>query len=494
MRWLLLALLAVGAPAAASPRDWVGAHRAELLREYLPLLAIPNVASNRADIRRNADHILAMMARRGLNPRLLESEDGQAPPLLYGEWLVPGAERTLILYAHYDGQPVTPSAWTVTPPFEPRLFASPGHAIALPADPAAIRDDMRIYARSASDDKAGVFAILAAIDALRAEGGHPAFNLKLVFEGEEEAGSPHLAALLRRHRDLLRSDGWIIVDGPAHQSGPPQLALGVRGDVNLELTIYGPARPLHSGHYGNWAPNPAMMLARLLASMKDETGRVTIAGFYDDVVPLTAAERAAIAAVPQPDAMLRRELGLGWTEGGGAPLGELIMLPSLNINGMSSADVGERSRNVIPTIATAALDLRLVLGNTPDRQVGRVVQHIRRQGYEVLDHVPTMDERRRFPRIATVTRTAGYPAERTPLDHPLARGLAEAMRRNGPFVLLPGLGGSLPLHVIHQELGAPSVSLGLWNYDNNQHAEDENVRIGNLMDGIVLIAAVLRGG
>ena len=286
---------------------------------------------------------------------------------------------------------------------------------------------MRIYGRSASDDKAGVMAILAAVDVLRAEGRAPAFNLRIVFEGEEEAGSPHLAALLRRHRDLLRSDGWVIIDGPAHQSGPRQLSLGVRGDVNMEVTVYGPARPLHSGHYGNWAPNPALMLAELLASMKDETGRVTIAGFYDDVVPLSAAERAAIAAVPAPDAELRRELGLGWTEGGGAALTELINLPSLNINGLRSADVGERSRNVIPTAATAALDLRLVLGNTPARQIDRVVAHIRAQGYEVLDRAPTIEERRRFARIATVTHTPGYPAERTPLDHPFPQSVRRAL-------------------------------------------------------------------
>ena len=184
-------------------------------------------------------------------------------------------------------------------------------------------------------------AILAAVDALRAEGRAPGFNLKIVFEGEEEAGSPQSRRFAPPPSRTLRSDGWVIVDGPAHQSGPPQLSLGVRGDVNIEVSVHGPVRPLHSGHYGNWAPNPAMMLAELLASMKDETGRVTIAGFYDDVVPLTAAERAAIAAVPAPDAALRRELGLGWTEGGGAPLTELINLPSLNINGMSSADVGD---------------------------------------------------------------------------------------------------------------------------------------------------------
>ena len=418
-----------------------------------------------------------MMRRRDLAPRLLESADGQAPPLIYGEWRVPGATRTYILYAHYDGQPVTPSAWTVTQPFTPRLVGGGREA--------------RIYARSASDDKAGVMAIIAAVDALRAEGRQPGFNLKIVLEGEEEAGSPHLGALLRRHRETLASDGWIIIDGPAHQSGPHMVNLGVRGDINMEVTVYGPARPLHSGHYGNWAPNPAMMLAELLASMKDETGRVTIAGFYDDMVPLTAAERQAIAQAPAPDAQMRRELGLGWTEGGGAPLMELINQPSLNINGIRSADVGANSRNVIPTEATVALDLRLVLGNDPDRQVERVIRHIRTQGYEVMDRAPTIEERRCFARIARVERTPGYPAERTPLDHPLARALAGAMRARGPVVVLPSLGGSLPLYLIRRELGAATVTLGLWNHDNNQHAEDENVRIESLLDGIAAVADVM---
>ena len=480
MRWLLAVVLMLAAPAAANPRAWVDAHREQILEEYLPLLAIPNVASNRADIRRNAEHIMAMMERRGLSPRLLESEDGAAPPLIYGEWRVPGAARTYVLYAHYDGQPVDPADWTVTAPFEPRLVGE--------------GDEARLYARSASDDKAGVMAILAAVDALRAEGRTPSFNLKIVFEGEEEAGSPNLQALLRRHRDTLVSDGWIIVDGPAHQSGPPQLVLGVRGDVNIHVTVHGPARPLHSGHYGNWAPNPAMMLADLLASMKDGSGRVTVSGFYDDVVPLTEAERRAIAAAPAPDEQLRRELGLGWTEGGGATLTELIHLPSLNVNGIRAADVGEAARNVIPTVATATLDLRLVLGQTPERQIDRVVAHVRAQGYEVLDRAPTMEERRRYRRIATVVRETGYPAERTPLDHPLPRQLASALRGHGEFVLLPSLGGSLPLYLIRQELGAPTVTLGLWNHDNNQHAEDENIRLANLWNGIAAIAAVMTMG
>jgi acetylornithine deacetylase/succinyl-diaminopimelate desuccinylase-like protein len=487
--------LASAAPAAATPQSWVEANQHAILREYVDLLAIPNVASNNADIRRNAEHISAMMERRGLSPRLLESEDGKAPPLIYGEWRLPGAKRTLIIYAHYDGQPVTPEQWKVTEPFKP-VFLSGRHdkggkPLPFPAAGQPIDPEWRVYGRAASDDKAGVIAILAAVDALKAEKRRPAFNLKIVFEGEEEAGSPNLAGLLRRHKQTLASDGWIIVDGPAHQTGPTQLTLGVRGDVNAELTVYGPVRPLHSGHYGNWAPNPGMMLSELLASMKDETGRVTVAGFYDDVVPLSAAERAAIAAVPSPDAALRQELGLGWTEGGGATLTELIQLPSLNINGLRSADVGERSRNVIPTTATAALDLRLVLGNDPARQVEKVRQHIRAQGYQLFDREPTMEERLRFPKVATLTSETGYPAERTKLEHPLVRDLTAALRTNGQLVVLPSLGGSLPLYLIRQELGAPTLVTAFWNHDNNQHAEDENLRLQNLWTAITALAAVM---
>jgi acetylornithine deacetylase/succinyl-diaminopimelate desuccinylase-like protein len=234
-----------------------------------------------------------------------------------------------------------------------------------------------------------------------------------------------------------------------------------------------------------------MMLAELLASMKDETGRVTIAGFYDDVVALTNREREAIAAVPAPDAQMKSELGLGWTEGGGATLTELINQPSLNINGIRSADVGANARNVIPSTASAVLDLRLVLGNDPARQVEKVVRHIRSQGYEVLDRDPTMEERLRFPRIAKVTHNGGYPAERTALDHPLVRSLEAALKQQDALVVLPSLGGSLPLYLIRTGLGAPSVTLGFWNHDNNQHSEDENIRLGNLWAAIPSLARVM---
>src|SRR6185503_20651128 len=162
-----------------------------------------------------------------------------------------------------------------------------------------IDPEWRIYARSASDDKAGVFAILTALESLKAKGITPTVNIKLLFEGEEEAGSQHLGQIISQSKALLKADAFIVCDGPVHQSGRKQVVFGVRGDTNVDLTVYGAKRPLHSGHYGNWAPNPANILARLLASMKDESGRVTIAGWYDNIEPLGEVERRAIAEAPQ---------------------------------------------------------------------------------------------------------------------------------------------------------------------------------------------------
>jgi acetylornithine deacetylase/succinyl-diaminopimelate desuccinylase-like protein len=493
---LALTLFATATLSPANVSKWVEDNRAAILVSYFDLLAIPNVAGDIINIRRNADHIMKMMAARGLAPRLLELDDPSSPPAIYGEWLVPGAKRTLILYAHYDGQPITPEDWKSGQPFLPILRSARldkgGEVLPLPSTGQAIDPEWRIYARGASDDKAGVMAILFAIEALKAEGKRPGFNLKIFFDGEEEVGSPHLASIMDTNRALLGSDGWIIFDGPAHPSGAAQVVLGVRGVASAEITVYGPARPLHSGHYGNWVPNPAMMLSKLLASMKDERGRVTITGFYDDVTPLTDAERAAIAEVPSADDQQRAELGLGWTEGSGRPLVELLHEPSLNIDGIRSADVGDRSRNVIPATATAALDLRLVKGNDHVRQLDRLVRHIEAQGYHVVDHEPAMEERLRWPKIALIRRGAGYNAERTPLDAPLARSVTAAVRSVGPAVVLPSLGGSLPLYVLREVLGAQSVTVSLANHDNNQHAEDENIRLGSFWNEIAVVAAVMR--
>jgi acetylornithine deacetylase/succinyl-diaminopimelate desuccinylase-like protein len=494
----VMIVLSLHASFGQSPvRDYRRAHERQILDEFTRLLAIPNIASDRENIRKNAQFILEMMQRRGLNPQLLEGRTNDTPPAVYGEWKTTGAVHSIVLYAHYDGQPVDPKQWTASPPFQPTwrsaAMESGGAIVTLPAT-GEINPDWRLYARAASDDKAGVMAILTAFDALRAQGIGPSLNLKFIFEGEEEAGSPHLGEIIDLHKDLLAADAWIICDGPVHQSGRKQVVFGVRGDQNVDVTVYGAKRPLHSGHYGNWAPNPAMLLARLLASMKDDAGRVAISGWYDGVEPLGEAERRAIAEAPAYDDELRSQLGLARTEGGGKSLLELINQPSLNINGISSGDVGALARNVIPTTATAVLDLRLVKGNDHRQQVQRLIDHIRKQGFYVIDRDPTDDERKQHPLIAKViARTGGYNAERTRMDLPISIAVVSAVQATStePIVRLPTAGGSLPLSIITDHLRTTTMTVPIANYDNNQHAENENLRLQNLWDGIETWAAVM---
>src|SRR5215204_4724104 len=466
-------------------REFRQSNEHRILKEFTTLLSIPNVAADTENIRKNASLIVEMMKQRGLNPRLLEGSTPNTPPAVYGEWKTPGAERTILLYAHYDGQPTDPKQWSGTLPWQP-VFRSAaieagGQTVPGPSEGSVINPQWRIYARSASDDKAGVMAILTAFSALREKAIAATSNIKFFFEGEEEAGSPHLGEIINLNKELLAADVWIICDGPVHQSGVKQVVFGARGDTNVDVTIYAAKRPLHSGHYGNWSPNPAHLLSRLLASMKDDDGRVMIEGWYSDVETLGDEE-------------LKKQLGIKRTEGGGKALLELINLPSLNINGFASGDVGDLARNVIPTTATAVLDLRLVKGNDHQRQTQRLIEHIRKQGYYVSDREPTDAERAQYPLLARVNvRPGGYNAERTKMDLPLSNSVIEAVQSTSQekIVLLPTSGGSLPLSIITERLKTVTLSVPIANYDNNQHAENENIRLQNLWNGIETWAAIM---
>src|SRR6266436_5871330 len=347
------------AQAAREVRDYRMANEERIVRELSEFLSIPNIASDTPNIQKNAAHLVGTLEARGIETHLLPIA-GRGP-VVFGKLISPEAKRTVIFYAHYDGQPVDPAAWTDGKPFEPVLrsdaIEAGGKRIPLPdRHPGAYNDNWRIYARSASDDKSPIVALLAAIDALRVARIPLGVNLKVIFEGEEEAGSINLQRTLELHKNLLGGDLLITADGPVHQSGRSLVFFGNRGDIGLDITVYGPVRALHSGHYGNWAPNPAMELSRLLAAMKDADGRALIEGYYDDITPLTDADKRAIAELPDNDAELERELGIAKPEGGGKKLAELLQEPSLNVRGFRSAYVGEQAQNVVPDLAEASPD------------------------------------------------------------------------------------------------------------------------------------------
>lgn len=469
------------------------------LQEYVSFLAIPNLASDTTNMQRNATYIQNMMAKRGINNiQLLVPTTAKVPPAVYGEVLVPNAKKTIIFYAHYDGQPVDSTKWAKgLHPFKPTLLngslEKQASIISWPTDTEDIHPDWRIYSRGASDDKAGVMAILCAYQALIANGHQPDFNIKFFFEGEEEAGSDHLHEILEKYAPLLQSNLWVICDGPVHQTGKKMLVFGARGDAHVELTVYGSKRPLHSGHYGNWAPNPALLLSKLLSSMKDDHGKVLVKGFYDDVKPLTEREQKAVAAIPPPDQQMKAELGFMSEEMTGKSLAESILLPTLNINGMQSANVGKLSSNIIPTVAIASLDLRLVPGNDYKKQQEKLVKHIEAQGYYIVTKDPSDEERATHPKIAKLVLSDGYNAQRTSMDLPIAQNLIQAIQSttNDQIVLLPSMGGSLPLFVFEKYLKATTITVPIANHDNNQHAENENIRLLNLWNGIETFAAIM---
>ncbi|HKW88965.1 MAG TPA: M20/M25/M40 family metallo-hydrolase [Candidatus Acidoferrales bacterium] len=498
-----------GAKSAVSAvRAYRAAHEPQIIREFNGLLSIPNTASDEPNIQHNAARLVEMLNSRGFRTQLLPIP-GRGPVVFAeldapktgpsGRRLVePGGSvtRTVIFYCHYDGQPVDPSKWTGTEPFVPALrtdsIDAGGEIIPFPDAPGSYKDGWRIYARSAGDDKAPIIAILAAVDALRANHLPLAVNLKLVLEGEEEAGSQHLHATIDAHRDLLKGDLLITADGPVDQSGRPLVFFGNRGVISVRLTVYGPLHPLHSGHYGNWAPNPAMRLTQLLATMKDANGRILIPGFYDNVVPLGPAEREAIAQAPDNDATLLKQFGIAAPDGGGKKLLELLNEPSLNIDGLESGWTGAQSKTIIPDSATASLDMRLVKNAGPDQEFERLAAHIRRQGYYVIDRAPTMEERAKYSRIAEVTREPGYPATRTAMDLPVSRALMRVVDEAAgePAVKIPLIGGSAPMYVF-DELGLPVIGVPIVNFDDNQHSPNENVRVGNLWKGMEIYGAIL---
>ncbi len=463
------------------------------LRLYRELLSLPNDAHDPQDILRLVEWLEAAFEERRFTTERLPT--GGSPLLLAERAFAGPGARTVLIYLQSDGQPVDPSRWQQDDPFQPVLKEQHGDGwriIPWERLEAGFDPEWRIFARSASDSKGPIAQFLAALDALEKGGIQPGLNLKVIVDTEEELGSPHLPQAVQRYRQRLAADMMVILDGPPHYTNRPTLKFGARGIATFTLTVYGARAPQHSGHYGNYLPNPALRLARILASMKDEQGRVIIPGFYEGV-RLTPQAKRILARVPDDEEDIRRRLGVASRDLVGENLQEAVQYPSLNIRGLSSGWVGQQARTIVPATATAEVDVRLVKESDANRLLRLVRRHIEGLGYHLTQGEPSEEERLIHAKLASFTSVISYPAFRTEFDSLPGRWLDSALTRlhgHQPIKIRTS-GGSIPIAPFVETLGLPAVSVPTVNPDNNQHSPNENLRLGNFLEGIRVILAVL---
>ena len=477
----LLVAISVSAQDDMAIKSQVAAAITEL-REFI---AIPNDALNADDIDDNVLWLKRKFGERGFNTAILETEN---MPLFFAALPVDDAKPTLLLYMHFDGQSVDPSKWDQPNPYEVVLKAPEGDGfktISFDELNDDINYDWRLFGRSTSDDKSPIIMLLNTIDLLKKEGKEIPFNVKVILDGEEEKSSKPLPKAVKQYRELLEADFLVIADGPVHPSGDPTVVYGCRGITTLTLTTYGPVKPQHSGHYGNYAPNPGFQLAQLLASMKDSDGKVTIPGYYDGI-SINDTTKDVLKSVPDSDAEISDKLQFKSAEKVGGFYQEALQYPSLNIRGLGSGWIGDKARTIVPESATAELDLRLVVETDGNRLKKLVKDHITKQGYTLFDHVPSKEERMAHDKVVTVTEGSVTDAFRTDLDNPYGQFLVNTLQNSfGKDVIqIRTTGGTVPIAPFINELKIPAFIVPMVNADNNQHSPNENLKIGQLAYGI----------
>lgn len=465
------------------------AHENEIVSEFARLLSIPNLASDTPNIERNAQAIATMLEKRSVGVQLLRIPG--APPIVYGSLSAPSVRPTIGIYAHYDGQPVDSQQWR-SAPFTPVVRDIAGQTVDWKTQ-AHYNPESHIYARSAGDDKAAIAATMSALDALRSIHAHLSVNVKFLFDGEEEASSPHLAEILSKNPDALKADIWLLCDGPLPPSRRMQVFFGTRGETDLEMTVYGPARPMHTGNYGNWAPNPIVLLTHLIDSMRDTDARILIPGFYDDVRELTPFERQTLANSGASDEQLKDEFAIAAPEGDGASLAEQLLKPAINVRGIRAGYVGERVNNTISSEAVAMIDFRLVPNQTEEKVRQQVEEHIAKQGYFIVDQTPDLAIRRTHTHVVKLKWKSDFPVFRIGMDNPAAQAVVGAIEKatGAPVVQAMSMGGTVPMYLLAGSRHTPVLGVPIANHDDNQHAADENLRLQNLWDAIEVYATIL---
>ncbi len=465
------------------------------LPQLQELLLIPNDAHHHEDIEQNVVWCEKAFAKRGFKTKRLETS---TVPLLLSERSSDNPDaQTVLIYLQIDGQPVDPSFWYQDNPYEATLKEQAPEGGWEEIDWERLSEDKpdpewRIFARSTADSKGAANMFLTAIDMLIEEGVSPDFHMKVIMDFEEEIGSPRLPQAVKDYKSDLAADMLVIFDGPRHLSNQPTLTFGARGISTITLKVFGPYFPQHSGHYGNYAPNPAIRLSQLIGSMKDEEGRVIIPGFYDGI-SLSPEVKKILAQVPDDEQNIKLKLGIAKSDAVAPNYQESLQYPSLNVRGMSSGWIGEERRTIVPASATAEIDIRLVIESAPERLIQLVRDHIASKGYYIVDDKPTGKERAQYDKICAFSYETSYLAFRTAFDSDIGVWLDRALVKafNQTPIKQRTSGGSIPISPFVNELGIPAVTCPTVNRDNNQHSPNENIRFGNYVDGIKTIYYIL---
>jgi acetylornithine deacetylase/succinyl-diaminopimelate desuccinylase-like protein len=454
----------------------------EELREFV---LIPNDALVYDDINRNISWLTNSFNKRGFHTKILKTE---GDPLFFAEFPKKQNVPTILFYMHFDGQSVDPSKWEQINPYNIVLkekVDTGWKLIEWSNLNKKIDYEWRLFGRSTSDDKGPIVMFLKAIDLLYKNNKEIPFNIKVILDSEEEKSSKPLPKAVRENRELLMADFLVINDGPVHLSKKPTLVFGTRGITTLSITTFGPIRPQHSGHYGNYAPNPGFRLAHLLGSMKDENGKVVIEGYYDRI-SIDESTSKILKSVPDDITTINNALAIKTPETVGSYYQEALQYPSLNIRGLSSGWTGKKARTIVPATAVAEIDIRLVMESDGEKLKNLVKKHIENQGYFITDKEPTLEERGKYSKIVMIKEGPVTNPFRTDLNDPYGIWIAETLKNtfNEDVVKIRTMGGTVPIAPFINELKIPAFIIPMVNPDNNQHSPNENLRIGQIAYGI----------
>ncbi|MFL2633948.1 MAG: M20/M25/M40 family metallo-hydrolase [Candidatus Marisimplicoccus sp.] len=465
--------------------------------EFIEFLSYPNDSNFKSDIYELIDWTEDKFKSLDFEINRLDTE---TIPLLLASKHINDNYKTVLIYMHLDGQPVDLTKWDQENPFIP-VYKLKENGEFIEYDSNEIKDidyktlqekDIRIFARASSDAKGPVMMLIQAINFMNTNNIDQKLNLKLVMDFEEEIGSPSLPDAVKKHSTILKSDALLIFDGPQHESDLPTLNFGNRGISSITLKTYGPVLPQHSGHFGNYAPNPVFRMSNILSSMKDENGIVKIEGYYDGIT-ISDEIKKYLDNVPDNEESMLDKMQFKKPESVGNSYQEAIQFPSLNVRGIKAGWVEDEVRTIVPSECIAEIDVRLVIESDGYRLHELIKKHIEDLGYVILDHEPSKEERMEYDRIVKFNSTVSYPAFRTDIDSDLGNWLSKTLTKT--FGVEPVLrrtsGGSVPISPFVNVLNIPAVGVPTVNKDNNQHSPNENIKLINYIKGIESFVGIL---